>query len=151
MSPASGHLVIVSGLSGSGKTVALRTLEDLGFYCIDNLPAMLLPSLVSDMDSGDTRRQRIAVSIDVRNLTSDLGLIGTLLSDVHGAGFETTLIYFDTEDAVLIKRYSETRRRHPLSMDGLPLPDAIAAERKLLRPLAALADNVIDTSQKNVH
>ena len=81
MSPASGHLVIVSGLSGSGKTVALRTLEDLGFYCIDNLPAMLLPSLVSDMDSGDTRRQRIAVSIDVRNLTSDLGLIGTPLSD----------------------------------------------------------------------
>jgi UPF0042 nucleotide-binding protein len=151
MNSPSGHLVIVSGLSGSGKTVALRTLEDLGFYCIDNLPAALLPSLVTDLGTDDARRQRIAVSIDVRNLTSDLGLIGNLLSDVHKAGFETKLVYFDTDDSVLIKRFSETRRRHPLSMNGLSLSDAIAAERKLLRPLAALADNVIDTSQMNVH
>ncbi len=146
-----GHLVIVSGLSGSGKTVALRTLEDLGFYCIDNLPATLLPSLITDLGTDDARRQRIAVGIDVRNLTSDLGLIGNLLSDVHKAGFETKLVYFDTEDSVLIKRFSETRRKHPLSMNGLSLSDAIAAERKLLRPLEALADNVIDTSQMNVH
>lgn len=148
---ARGHLVIVSGLSGSGKTVALRTLEDLGFHCIDNLPASLLASLVNGLDTRDARSQRLAVSIDVRNLTSDLGQIGTLLSEVHQAGFDTTLVYFDTEDPVLIKRFSETRRRHPLSLQGLSLPDAIAAERKQLRPLAALAERVIDTSQMNVH
>lgn len=148
---ARGHLVIVSGLSGSGKTVALRTLEDLGFHCIDNLPASLLASLVNGLDARDARSQRLAVSIDVRNLTSDLGQIGTLLSEVHQAGFDTTLVYFDTEDPVLIKRFSETRRRHPLSLQGLSLPDAIAAERKQLRPLAALAERVIDTSQMNVH
>lgn len=148
---ARGHLVIVSGLSGSGKTVALRTLEDLGFHCIDNLPASLLASLVNGLDAHDARRLRLAVSIDVRNLTSDLGLIGKLLSEVHQAGFDTTLVYFDTEDPVLIKRFSETRRRHPLSLQGLSLPDAIAAERKQLRPLAALAERVIDTSQMNVH
>lgn len=148
---ARGHLVIVSGLSGSGKTVALRTLEDLGFHCIDNLPASLLASLVNGLDARDARSLRLAVSIDVRNLTSDLGQIGKLLSEVHQAGYDTTLIYFDTEDPVLIKRFSETRRRHPLSLQGLSLPDAIAAERKQLRPLAALAERVIDTSQMNVH
>ena len=148
---AKGHLVVVSGLSGSGKTVALRTLEDLGFHCIDNLPASLLASLVNGLDERDARSLRLAVSIDVRNLTSDLGQIGQLLSEVHQAGFDTTLVYFDTEDPVLIKRFSETRRRHPLSLQGLSLPDAIAAERKQLRPLAALAERVIDTSQMNVH
>lgn len=144
-------VIIVSGLSGSGKSVALRTLEDLGYYCVDNLPASLLPALVANIDQGDVRRNRIAVSIDVRNMTNDLSLIGQLLSQVNQAGFSTQLAFFDTDDAVLIKRFSDTRRRHPLSMNGRPLSDAIAAERKQLRPLAALADWVIDTSQMNVH
>ena len=146
-----GSVTIVSGLSGSGKSVALRTLEDLGYYCVDNLPANLLPALVANIDKHDARRSKIAVSIDVRNMTNDLSLIGQLLSQVNQAGFSTRLAFFDTEDAVLIKRFSDTRRRHPLSMDGLALSDAIARERKQLRPLVALADWVVDTSQLNVH
>ena len=146
-----GSVTIVSGLSGSGKSVALRTLEDLGYYCVDNLPANLLPALVANIDKHDARRSKIAVSIDVRNMTNDLSLIGQLLSQVNQAGFSTRLAFFDTEDAVLIKRFSDTRRRHPLSMDGLALSDAIAQERKQLRPLVALADWVVDTSQLNVH
>ena len=151
MSATPANVVIVSGLSGSGKSVALRTLEDLGYYCVDNLPANLLPSLVANFDDHDIQRGKIAVSIDVRNLTNDLSLIGQLLSQVHQAGFETRLVFFDTDDSVLIKRFSETRRKHPLSMQGQTLSDAIAEERKLLRPLVALADLVIDTSQLNVH
>jgi len=151
MSTAPSSLVIVSGLSGSGKSVALRTLEDLGFYCVDNLPANLLPDLVQNMASDDLRRHRVAVGIDVRNLTNDLGLIGDLLTRVKAQGFDTKLVFFDTDDAVLIKRFSETRRKHPLSMQGLPLSDAIAQERRQLQPLVALADLVVDTTELNVH
>jgi len=151
MSTTPSSLVIVSGLSGSGKSVALRTLEDLGFYCVDNLPANLLPDLVQNMASDDLRRHRVAVGIDVRNLTNDLGLIGDLLTRVKAQGFDTKLVFFDTDDAVLIKRFSETRRKHPLSMQGLPLSDAIAQERRQLQPLVALADLVVDTTELNVH
>ena len=151
MSTTPSSLVIVSGLSGSGKSVALRTLEDLGFYCVDNLPANLLPDLVQNMTSDDLRRHRVAVGIDVRNLTNDLGLIGDLLTRVKAQGFDTKLVFFDTDDAVLIKRFSETRRKHPLSMQGLPLSDAIAQERRQLQPLVALADLVVDTTELNVH
>lgn len=151
MSALPGTVVIVSGLSGSGKSVALRTLEDLGFYCVDNLPASLLTSLLGNIEASDARRQRIAVSIDVRNLNTDMNLIGQWLAQAHGMGFTTKLVFFDTEDAVLIKRFSETRRKHPLSVQGRSLPDAIFEERKQLRPLVALADLVVDTSQMNVH
>jgi RNase adapter protein RapZ len=137
MSQAPVKLIIVSGLSGSGKSVAMRTLEDLGFYCVDNLPATLLLSLVSTFDGKDSHR--------------NLELIGQLISQVQIAGFDTKLFFFDTDEAVLIKRFSETRRKHPLSMSGLTLADAIVEERKQLRPLVALADWVIDTSQTNVH
>jgi UPF0042 nucleotide-binding protein len=151
MTPMPSSLVIVSGLSGSGKSVALRTLEDLGFYCVDNLPANLLPDLVQNMATDDLRRHRVAVGIDVRNLTNDLRLIGDLLTRVKAQGFDTKLVFFDTDDAVLIKRFSETRRKHPLSMQGLPLSDAIAQERRQLHPLVALADLVVDTTELNVH
>ncbi len=150
MSSESVNLIIVSGLSGSGKSVAMRTLEDLGFYCVDNLPAALLPSLISSIDENDARRNQIAVSIDVRNL-NNLNQVGLLISQVKNDGFNPRLVFFDTEDNVLIKRFSETRRKHPLSMNGLSLSGAIAEERKQLGPLIALADWVIDTSQLNVH
>lgn len=150
MSLDNANLIIVSGLSGSGKSVAMRTLEDLGFYCVDNLPAALLPSLISSIDDNDVRRNQIAVSIDVRNL-NNLNQIGLLISQVKNDGFNPRLVFFDTEDNVLIKRFSETRRKHPLSMNGLSLSSAIAEERKQLGPLIALADWVIDTSQLNVH
>ncbi|MFM6987778.1 MAG: RNase adapter RapZ [Arenimonas sp.] len=151
MNSTPATLIIVSGLSGSGKSVALRTLEDLGFYCVDNLPANLLPSTVADIAADAEQGRRIAVSIDVRNLTHDLSRMGQLLSEVNAAGYQTRLVFFDTEDAVLIKRFSDTRRKHPLSLRGLTLPDAIAEERKQLRPLVALADTVIDSSEMNVH
>jgi len=151
MSNIKASVMIVSGLSGSGKSVALRTLEDLGYYCVDNLPADLLPALVAKIDKNDISKNKIAVSIDVRNQTNDLNLIGQLLSEVNKYGFDTRLVFFDTEDSVLIKRFSETRRKHPLSMQGQSLSDAIAEERKQLRPLVALADLVIDTSALNVH
>ena len=151
MNTAPATLIIVSGLSGSGKSVALRTLEDLGFYCVDNLPANLLPSTVADIAADPEQGRRIAVSIDVRNLTHDLSRMGQLLSEVNAAGYQTRLVFFDTEDAVLIKRFSDTRRKHPLSLRGLTLSDAIAEERKQLRPLVALADTVIDSSEMNVH
>ena len=150
MSSESVNLIIVSGLSGSGKSVAMRTLEDLGFYCVDNLPAALLPSLISSIDENDARRNQIAVSIDVRNL-NNLNQVGLLISQVKNDGFNPRLVFFDTDNHVLIKRFSETRRKHPLSMNGLSLSSAIAEERKQLGPLIALADWVIDTSQLNVH
>ncbi len=145
-------LTVVSGLSGAGKSVALRTFEDLDYYCVDNLPAELLTTFVENVshDSG-RRRTRLAVGIDVRNLASDLSRIGEWLSAVGALGYDHRLVFFDTRDDVLVKRYSETRRRHPLSHTGMPLSDAIAAERKRLAPLRALADHVIDTTDLNVH
>ena len=110
----------------------------------------MLPSLISSIDDNDARRNQIAVSIDVRNL-NNLNQIGLLISQVKNDGFNPRLVFFDTEDNVLIKRFSETRRKHPLSMNGLSLSSAIAEERKQLGPLIALADWVIDTSQLNVH
>jgi UPF0042 nucleotide-binding protein len=149
-------LTVVSGLSGSGKSVALRTLEDFDYYCVDNLPAELLPEFVQALshDHGgrdEGPRRRLAVSIDVRNAMSDLSRMGEWLSAVGALGYDHRLVFFDTRDDVLVKRYSETRRRHPLSHEGLALSDAIAAERERLRPLRALADLVIDTTELNVH
>ncbi len=149
--PAKPLLIVVSGMSGSGKTVALRTLEDLGYYCVDNLPAELLTAFVKGVSEVQVRRDQLAVGIDVRNMTSDLSDIGEWLSAVAGLGYDHRLVYFDTSDDVLVKRYSETRRRHPLSHLGLALSDAIALERQVLRPLRALADDCIDTSHLNVH
>ncbi|MGH8051847.1 MAG: RNase adapter RapZ [Arenimonas sp.] len=144
-------LTVVSGLSGSGKSIALRTLEDMDYYCVDNLPAELLPDFVKNLTRDDKQRSRLAVSIDVRNHSSDLSRVGEWLSAVGALGFDYRLVYFDTADEALIKRYSDTRRRHPLSHEGLALSDAIAHERELLRPVRALADIVIDTSEMNVH
>jgi UPF0042 nucleotide-binding protein len=144
-------LTVVSGLSGSGKSVALRTLEDFDYYCVDNLPAELLPSFVETLARTEGSTARLAVSIDVRNAMSDLSRMGEWLSAVGALGFDHRLVFFDTRDDVLVKRYSETRRRHPLSHDGLALSDAIALERERLRPLLALADVVIDTTDLNVH
>jgi UPF0042 nucleotide-binding protein len=152
MNRASGPtLIVVSGLSGSGKSVALRTLEDLDYYCVDNLPAELLTAFVQSMSQAESRRSQLAVSIDVRNLASDLSRIGEWLSAVASLGYDHRLVFFDTSDEALVKRYSETRRRHPLSHQGLALSDAIALERERLRPLRALADDIIDTTELNVH
>ncbi|MBL8300162.1 MAG: RNase adapter RapZ [Rhodanobacteraceae bacterium] len=143
------HLVVLSGLSGAGKTVALRALEDFDFYCVDNLPAALMPALVNAVSGGGHRR--IAVGVDVRNRSEDLNHLPQILAELATTGIDYQLIFLDSNDNVLSKRFSDTRRRHPLSADGLPLHDAIALERKLLRPLSAIADRVIDSSELNVH
>lgn len=144
-------LLIVSGLSGSGKSVVLRTLEDMDYYCVDNLPAELLPAFVANITASAETPPRLAVGIDVRNRPEGLIRLPHSLAQVGGMGWQHRLVFLDTEDEVLIRRYSETRRRHPLSRDGLPLADAIAQERQRLKPLVAIADRVLDSSQMNVH
>ncbi len=144
-------LIIVSGMSGSGKTVALNTLEDLGFYCVDNLPAELLTRFVESVSRDDAPPTKLAVGIDVRSRHSDLANVPQWLSALGEMGLDPKLVFFDTDEAVLLKRYADTRRRHPLSHIGLALSDAIALERQVLKPLRTLADLVIDTSDQNVH
>jgi RNase adapter protein RapZ len=148
--PNAVHLVVLTGMSGGGKTVALRALEDLEFYCVDNLPSALLPQLVEAATHGDGRRRRIAVGVDVRNRDEDFHYMPQVLSKL-AATVHVHLIFIDCSDAVLMKRYSETRRRHPLASRGMSLADAIAEERRLLRPLMAIAERVIDSSHLNVH
>jgi len=147
---AAPTLMIVSGMSGSGKSVALNTLEDLGFYCVDNLPADLLPDFVQRATRAEDRPEKLAVGIDVRS-GGDLAVIPDVLSAVGALGFDPKLLFFDAEDDVLLRRYADTRRRHPLSHLGLALADAIALERQALKPLRQIADVVLDTSHLNVH
>ena len=150
--PREIHLIVLTGLSGGGKTVALRALEDLEFYCVDNLPSALLPQLVNAVVEGNgSKHRRIAVGVDVRNRGADFANMPAVLSELAAAGVQVHLIFLDCRDEILIKRYSESRRRHPLAMRGLSLADAIAEERKLLRPLMAIAEKVIDSSELNVH
>ena len=148
--PASTRLIVVSGMSGSGKTIALRTLEDLDYYCVDNLPGSLLPAFVAEVAQAGLH-PRLAVGIDVRNRAKDLSVLPQVLADVAKEGIDSRLIFLDARDDVLFKRYSDTRRRHPLTGEGVSLADAIARERKLLKPLSSIADSVIDTGDFNVH
>ena len=144
-------VVIVSGLSGSGKSVALKTFEDLDYYCVDNLPVELLPSFVRSLMRDDVLPQRVAVGIDVRNRHSDLSRLAQWRAAVTELGIGATLLFFDASDEVLLRRYSDTRRRHPLAHIGLSLPESIAREREITAPLRSEADAVIDTSALNVH
>lgn len=144
-------VVIVSGLSGSGKSVALKTFEDLDYYCIDNLPVDLLPPFVRSLMRDDTLPQKIAVGIDVRSRNNELAKLAQWRAALAQLGLEGTLIFFDASDEVLLRRYSDTRRRHPLGNAGLTLQEAIRREREILAPLLEAADVIIDTSQLNVH
>jgi UPF0042 nucleotide-binding protein len=144
-------MVVLTGLSGAGKTVALRAFEDLGFYCVDNLPTGLLPSLYRALtDGGRGELSGIAVGVDVRS-QGDLERMPEALSRLAEAGAEAELVFLESSDTVLLKRYAYTRRRHPLSDNGLSLRDALAEERRRLRPLLAIANRSIDTSETNVH
>ncbi len=145
------QLVIISGRSGSGKSTALHLLEDEGFYCIDNLPVSLLPALVTQLRSEPSADGgRIAVCIDARNATRNLSRFQELLQKLP-ADVAVDVVYLDADDHTLIKRFSETRRRHPLSDASTPLGEAIARERALLEPIAMAAGLKIDTSALNVH
>ncbi|MET0288020.1 MAG: RNase adapter RapZ [Pseudoxanthomonas sp.] len=144
-------VLIVSGLSGSGKSVALKTLEDLDYYCVDNLPIELLPAFIRSLMREDTLPQKVAVGIDVRNRHSDLTRLPQWREAVVELGLDAKLLFFDSTDEMLLRRFADTRRRHPLSHGGLSLPEAIAQEREKTLPLRAEADVLIDTSQLNVH
>ncbi len=143
-------LVIISGLSGSGKSIALHVLEDLGHYCIDNLPVGMLPAL-SEQLRQHAHDGPVAVGIDARNLIDDLQRFPAILAELRNAGVETRVLYLEADDATLLKRFSETRRRHPLSSEETPLAEAIVQERRLLEPVAAEAELRFDTSRTNVH
>ncbi len=144
-------LVIISGLSGSGKSIALHVLEDLGYYCIDNLPIGMLPALAEQLQARGDQREPVAVGIDARNLIDELQRFPAILDSLRKAGVYSEVLFLEAEDATLIKRFSETRRRHPLSSEETPLAEAILQERQLLEPVAAEARLLIDTTRTNVH
>ncbi|HEY3488403.1 MAG TPA: RNase adapter RapZ, partial [Gammaproteobacteria bacterium] len=145
-------LVVISGLSGSGKTVALHTLEDEQYYCVDNLPPALLPALVQELKSSNvTLFNRTAVGIDARTNTADFQHLPDYLKSLKADGIEVETVFLHASDADLIKRFSETRRRHPLSTQCLPLGDAIRKEREILSLVRQNADLIVETSNKTVH
>jgi UPF0042 nucleotide-binding protein len=149
------RFLLVSGMSGSGKTIALQALEDLGYYCIDNLPAELIPSLANNLRNRVTVKlddaiTRCAVSVDVRNRQFLTGL-PLHLESLVSLQIPYSVLFLDAEQAVLVSRYSETRRKHPLTDSNTSLLEAIELERDLLAPLAELADRQLDTTQTTPH
>jgi len=146
------RLIIVSGLSGSGKSVALHMLEDIDFYCVDNIPAALLKPFISHTvrGMGDTY-PRTAVGLDARNRANEIETIPALVGELRRSGIDCEVLYLHAAEEVLLKRYAETRRKHPLVTGDVSLREAIASERKLLEPIITAADWVIDTSTMGVH
>jgi UPF0042 nucleotide-binding protein len=146
------RLIIVSGLSGSGKSVALDMLEDLDYYCVDNIPAGLLPGFIEyTVRTSEATYQRTAVGVDVRNRPEDLVEVPGLVHALRSSGIGCELLFLRADNETLLKRFSETRRRHPLSRDGIGLLEALDQEQRLLAPLANDADLTIDTSRLSVH
>jgi UPF0042 nucleotide-binding protein len=148
------RLVVVSGRSGSGKSTALNLLEDAGFTCIDNLPAGLLPGLfeqASPQGSDNHWLNNIAVGIDARSLTGDLNRLPEILEKLKSSGVSYEVVYLDAITDVLIQRFSETRRKHPLSSHQIDIKEAIALETELLDPIASIANRRIDTSNMTLH
>ncbi len=146
------NLVIVSGLSGSGKSIALQALEDLGYYCIDNLPIGMLPAFAEQIThTGDQAYDKYAVGIDARNLAPNLQDFPEILASMRAMHIDAQVFYLIADDTTLIKRFSETRRKHPLTSTELPLNEAIVHERLFLEPIASRADLTIDTSHTSVH
>lgn len=145
-------LLIISGLSGSGKSTALRTLEDLNFYCIDNLPLSMLPNLATQVHgSHGSIMTNTAVGIDARTMLDGPYDIDQILDNIRAQGIDCRIIYFESDNAHLLKRYSETRRRHPLTSEELSLAEAIQRERELLSGISAMASQHVDTSHMTPH
>ncbi len=145
------RLVIVSGLSGSGKSVALNVLEDAGFYCIDNIPVGLLRSFVKEIEPRqDPDYDQVGVGLDARNLP-DVAQLPGLIDELRESGSGCEVVFLQARDDVLLSRFSETRRKHPLTSDNISLPEALAKERQLLGPIIDMADLIIDTSSTTVY
>ena len=146
------RLIIVSGLSGAGKSVALHMLEDLGYYCIDNIPAALLKPFISHtVRSSERIYERTAIGLDARNTDAEIASVPTLVDELKRSGIECEVLFLVANDEELLRRFAETRRAHPLSRQGEGLREAIAKEHRLLEPVLNHADLVIDTSRMGVH
>lgn len=143
------RIVLVTGMSGGGKGTAARALEDVGWFCIDNLPVPVIPKLL-EMLSHSQDPGKIALVVDARE-RRHIGETPEVVAAARAGGHHVEVLFLDASDDALIRRFSETRRRHPLAEDGKTMPEGIAAERALLAPLRALADEVVDTSDTNVH
>lgn len=143
------EIIVITGLSGSGKSHAIRSLEDNGFFCIDNLPVVLIPKFIDLCQGYHEEIQKIALGIDLRagQFFQDWP---DVLTEIRGAGHQLKVLFFDASDEMLLRRFSETRRPHPLAGGG-PIQEGITKERKALEGMRALADIVIDTSDFNVH
>jgi UPF0042 nucleotide-binding protein len=143
-------LIVVSGRSGSGKSTALHVLEDMGHYCIDNLPVTLLPPLIDRLSEGDTVL-KAAVSIDARNIPADLSNFSDIMDKIDSQGVTKQILYLDSLSATLFQRFSETRRKHPLTDEHRDLREALDLEAKLLVPISNRADLTIDTTSLTIH
>ena len=142
-------LVIVSGLSGSGKSIALQVLEDLEYYCIDNLPINMLSALSKEIISA--KHEYVAIGIDARNVADELEVFPEQIKQLELNNISCETFFLEASNHVLIKRFSETRRKHPLSDQNTPLKEAIKQERFLLEPISSIADLCVDTSTTNIH
>ena len=146
------RIVIVSGLSGSGKTIALQTLEDLDYYCVDNLPfKLILPLAREILAASDISPPAVAVGVDARNFIDELHQFPATLAELRASDLTVDVVFLQANEEILLKRYSETRRRHPLDLGSVPLREAIRQERRLLEPIVASADLIIDTSDTNIY
>jgi UPF0042 nucleotide-binding protein len=143
--------MIISGLSGSGKSTAMRALEDMGYYCIDNMPATLIPTFIELCQASTGELSRVAIAVDIRG-KEFLEDFQKRVQDLRGKGHEVKIIFLESTNEVLIRRYSETRRSHPVEKErGIALPEAVQEERGEMAFLREIADEVIDTSNLNVH
>lgn len=146
------RVIVLSGLSGSGKSVALNALEDLGFYCMDNIPAELLATVIGSFSSKPHRGYSdIAIGLDARNRAEDIQQIPELIGRLRDDGIDCEVVFLQADDDILLSRFSETRRRHPLAQGGVGLRDAMALERKLLGPVIDASELIIDTTRTNVY
>jgi UPF0042 nucleotide-binding protein len=146
------RIIILSGLSGSGKSVALHMLEDLGFYCIDNIPAALLKPFISyTVRSPEPTYDRTAIGLDARNTAAEIATVPQLIDEMRRSGIQCEVIFLVTSDEELLRRFAETRRKHPMSGHNIDLREAMSLERQLLEPIVYAADLVIDTSKMGVH
>jgi UPF0042 nucleotide-binding protein len=143
------NLVIITGLSGSGKSTAVHVLEDLGYYCVDNIPPTLLPKFIELCENADKGISKVALVIDIREKVS-FESAPEVIEEFKQKGYPVDMIFLESSDTALVKRYKETRRKHPLSDDGNIL-EGISKEREMLRALKELSGYTIDSSELNVH
>jgi len=144
-------LIVISGLSGAGKSIALNVLEDLGYYCVDNLPLGLLEAFARELSATQPTPDRVAAVIDARNLSVVFDRFPAIKAAICAQGIDCEVVYLEADDNVITKRFSETRRKHPLTAANVALLEAIQRERTVLEPVRDLADSCIDTSHTKYH